>query len=236
MVQQHHQLGKPVQIAQVSCRLQPPVWLWNMKQVPEGSGEQEKMEKTGCKIICGAPTTLAVKGLMMMMMKHEPCLLTLKKGFRLLKPGALGNFSASSTWSTRPTTGCGARPTSLWVHGNLFWQLSRDGNLRGSGMSHATTASPKLSFRAPRRVDDAVVGRGNGGWTTSKCGHPCPCQNCPQEPPAEKTGRGSLLNCPSCPPLPPPPFRPPLFRPPPCPPPPCPPDPVGQGTGLNWII
>ena len=25
------------------------------------------MEKTGCKIICGAPTTLAVKGLMMMM-------------------------------------------------------------------------------------------------------------------------------------------------------------------------
>ena len=27
------------------------------------------MEKTGCKIICGAPTTLAVKGLMMMMME-----------------------------------------------------------------------------------------------------------------------------------------------------------------------
>ena len=26
------------------------------------------MEKTGCKIICGAPTTLAVKGLMMIMM------------------------------------------------------------------------------------------------------------------------------------------------------------------------
>ena len=37
-------------------------------QVPEGSGEQGKMEKTGCKIICGAPATLAVKGLMMMMM------------------------------------------------------------------------------------------------------------------------------------------------------------------------
>ena len=33
-----------------------------VRQVPEGSGEQEKMEKTGCKIICGAPTTLAVKG------------------------------------------------------------------------------------------------------------------------------------------------------------------------------
>ena len=37
-------------------------------QVPKGSGEQGKMEETGCKIICGAPPTLAVKGLMMMMM------------------------------------------------------------------------------------------------------------------------------------------------------------------------
>ena len=31
-------------------------------QFPEGSGEQGKMEKTGCEIICGAPTVLAVKG------------------------------------------------------------------------------------------------------------------------------------------------------------------------------
>ena len=38
-----------------------------VRQVPEGSGEQGKIEKTGCKIICCAPTTLAVKGLMMMM-------------------------------------------------------------------------------------------------------------------------------------------------------------------------
>ena len=30
--------------------------------------ENGKMEKTGCKIVRGAPTTLAVKGLMMMMM------------------------------------------------------------------------------------------------------------------------------------------------------------------------
>ena len=44
----------------------PGVW-----QVPEGSGEQGKMEKTGYKIIFGAPTTLAVKGLMMMMMNQS---------------------------------------------------------------------------------------------------------------------------------------------------------------------
>ena len=30
-------------------------------QVPEGSGEQGKTEETGYEIICGAPTTIAVK-------------------------------------------------------------------------------------------------------------------------------------------------------------------------------
>ena len=45
----------------------PGVW-----QVPEGGGEQGKMEKTGCKIICGAPTTLTVKAMMMMMMNPHP--------------------------------------------------------------------------------------------------------------------------------------------------------------------
>ena len=38
---------------------------------PRGQWRTGKMEKTGCKIICGAPTTLAVKGLMMMMMMTE---------------------------------------------------------------------------------------------------------------------------------------------------------------------
>ena len=33
-----------------------------VRKVPESSGEQGKMEETGCKIICGVPTTLAVKG------------------------------------------------------------------------------------------------------------------------------------------------------------------------------
>ena len=38
-----------------------------VRQVLESSGEQEKMEQTGCEIICGAKMTLAVKGQMMMM-------------------------------------------------------------------------------------------------------------------------------------------------------------------------
>ena len=45
-----------------------------VRQVPEGSREQGKMEKTGGKIICGAPTTLAVKGLMVMMMSNSKTL------------------------------------------------------------------------------------------------------------------------------------------------------------------
>ena len=51
----------------------------------------------------------------------------------------------------------------FWVHRNLFWQKSRYRNLHGSGTSHATTASPKPSFRTPWRVGDNVVSRGNAG-------------------------------------------------------------------------
>ena len=51
-----------------------------VRQVPEGGGEQGKMErkKTGCKFICGAPTTLAVKGLMMKMMMMMMIIMKLK--------------------------------------------------------------------------------------------------------------------------------------------------------------
>ena len=47
-----------------------------------------------------------------MAVKHTNCLLTLKKGSRLSKQSARGNFSVSPTWSTRPSTGCRARSTS----------------------------------------------------------------------------------------------------------------------------
>ena len=33
-----------------------------VRQVHDGSGEQRKMDETGCEVICGAPTTLAIKG------------------------------------------------------------------------------------------------------------------------------------------------------------------------------
>ena len=42
-------------------------------KVPEGSGEQRRKEETGREIICGAPTTLAVEGQMMVMMMRHAC-------------------------------------------------------------------------------------------------------------------------------------------------------------------
>ena len=33
-----------------------------VQQVPEGGGEQRKMEETGCDVICGAPMIPAMKG------------------------------------------------------------------------------------------------------------------------------------------------------------------------------
>ena len=38
-----------------------------VRQASKSSEEQRKMEETGCEIICGAPTTLAVKGWIIMM-------------------------------------------------------------------------------------------------------------------------------------------------------------------------
>ena len=62
----------------------------------------------------------------------------------------------------KPTTGCGARSTPVWVHNNLFWQLSIDRNSYGSGMSYATTASPKPFFWAPWRL--GRCGRQGNCW------------------------------------------------------------------------
>ena len=97
---------------------------------------------------------------------------------------------------------CGARSATMLVHESLLATVKRaKENLHGSSMSHA-----------PWIVGNAVVGRENAGWTTSKSGHSCPCQNCSQGSHAEKTGIGFLLNRPLCPPD----------------------DPFDQGTEINW--
>ena len=66
-------------------------------------------------------------------------------------------------------------------------------------MSERHDSLSKTILRGILESDDAVVGGGKAGWTTSKSGYPCLCQNCSQWSPAGKTGRGSILNRPSCP-------------------------------------
>ena len=134
-----------------------------------------------------------------MALRHGLCVLNLRNRPRLSRPSAWEIFSASPIWSTRPATGCGVKSTSFWVHRNLFWQLSKDGNSHGSGLSGATTVCRKSSFRAPYwRVGDFAVGRGHAGLTTSKSGRPCQSQNCSQWRPPKKTGGRYLLNRPTC--------------------------------------
>ena len=61
--QWHYPKHAPLSTFQCCQKVSRP----GVQQAPEGSGEQGKMDKTGCEIICGAPVTLMVKGLMMMM-------------------------------------------------------------------------------------------------------------------------------------------------------------------------
>ena len=64
----HSQRGKKTsQTAEEVRRLHQEMDTPGVRQVPEGSGEQGNMEKTGCEIICVDPTTLAVKRWMMIM-------------------------------------------------------------------------------------------------------------------------------------------------------------------------
>ena len=59
----HSESGKKTrQIEEKTGRQNQEMDSPGVRQVPEGSGEQRKIEETGCEIICGAPATPAVKG------------------------------------------------------------------------------------------------------------------------------------------------------------------------------
>ena len=58
----HSKRGKKTgQTEEVVGRQHQGIVMPGVRQVPGGSGEQGKMEETGCRIICGAPVTLVVK-------------------------------------------------------------------------------------------------------------------------------------------------------------------------------
>ena len=98
-----------------------------------------------------------------MAVKYGCCLLTEKKRIQVFKTKCRRKLLRISYMEHKTNDWVWSKITPLWVHRNLFWQLSRDRNLHGLSMSHATTASPKPSLRAPLKEGDAVVGRGNAG-------------------------------------------------------------------------
>ena len=65
---------------------------------------------SSCKGLWSSPSYLLTA------VRHGSCLLTPRKGPRLSRPSARGNFSTSPTWSTRPVTRGRARATSLRAH------------------------------------------------------------------------------------------------------------------------
>ena len=77
------------------------------RQVPEGSGEQGKTEKTGCKIVSGAPTTLAVKG----EMRDERGVPEAD-----ISPFALDSLASVAGWKNRQRNHNYVLPLTLLVH------------------------------------------------------------------------------------------------------------------------
>ena len=79
----------------------------------------------------------------------------LHRGIKLVSAACCCNTLPSEKYpppppvlSTSQMIRCKARPTTLLAHKNLFWQLSRDRNLHGLGMSHATYSSlSKTTFQ-----------------------------------------------------------------------------------------
>ena len=67
-----------------------------VRKIAESNGEQRKMEKTGCEIICGAPTTLAVKGLMMMIPRALLLMLKVLFGISMQSFSVLLGYSLAS--------------------------------------------------------------------------------------------------------------------------------------------
>ena len=111
-------------------------------------------------------------------MRCGSCLLTPRKGFRILLEAQDQQLCAEQDqFPCRPTgTSSGNR------------QETETHKVQACHMSRQPLQTILQGTLKPRQHHG---GRGNAEWTASKSGHPCPCQNCSQRPPAEKTGRGS---------------------------------------------
>ena len=87
------------------------------------------------------------------------------------------------------------------VWGNLFFNYTFSVTRSNVGLVTGHDSLSRTDLQGTLELGDAVVGRGNAGWTTSRSGRPCTCRNCSRWwPSTERTGRGSLLKSSLCPP------------------------------------
>ena len=91
-----------------------------VRQVPEGSGEQEKMEENGHEIICGALMTLSVRGSMMMMMMLTAAL---PSASHSSAPDSSSSITAASL--TAPVTRPSSRFTEIETKYLGFFHLDK---------------------------------------------------------------------------------------------------------------
>ena len=145
--------------------------------------------------------------------KHGPSLLILKKGPRLLKPSARGNFFVSPSWSTRPTTGCGPRSTSVWVHRNRFLATVKRQKLPWFGLVTLHDSHPKTILQGTFK-DGWRHGQQRKLWVDNikeKSGHARTVRKGQLQKRLEEDLCWIIPHVPSG-------------------------DPIGQGTELNWLI
>ena len=114
-----------------------------------------------------------------------------------------------SDWGNLFATPCLQQKSNDWLLGKINFLVGPQEPLLATvkrrklawfgHVTHHDSLSTTI-FQGTLKVGDAVVSRGNTGWTISKNRHPYPGQICSQWRPVEKTGWGSLLNRPLCPP------------------------------------
>ena len=107
-------------------------------------------------------------------MKHGPYLLTLKKRIQAFETKCMRKLLRIPYLEHK--TNDWVRSTTTFLVGSQkpFLATVKRRKLRWFGHVTRYDSLSKTMVRAPWRVGDAVVGRGNAGWTTSKSGHPWP--------------------------------------------------------------
>ena len=136
-----------------------------VRQVPEDREEQRKAEKTGCGVICLAPTTPAVKGKVKVKVKE-----TMKAGLSAQRVITLcwliGRLNGCIEWASDCET-ASKRVSKGIFFGATYWQQQTTLTVKGRGKNSHQSHSVSSQFQAIDRdvnSPDTIL----CGWLGSK--------------------------------------------------------------------